>query len=252
MSDPQATTDALEPGEAPHHTSASQSFSVVDWVVLIGSLICLMLTILALYLMYLDELGGGFLTLLAALVLQICVSIALPCSRWVHPDVIAAIREADLILRALKLQPLLEQQIREWEAIVRDLEHMRRSPRRWNSHDLAVELDQVLNDARRELKESRKRKKEHGEAFDMAYYVLQRRDERGRPRKYVVHRGLCPRHSGIDKQSIFGSAVWHGPYMDWKDAHGLGIRQYCTNCCSDLPMEKIATTGLALGSRKLS
>lgn len=236
MSEPQARDDAPGPGGESRHTpSVSPDIPVNDiseatrWgrVYLIWVVVGLVLAISACYLMYLGKLGAGFLTILATLILSFLV----------RPDTIAAERESRLKMRALELQPALEQNVREWKAIVRHLEQMRRASRKWNDDGLAQELGHLLDDARRELKESRRRKEEHGKAFDMAYYVLQRRDERGRPRKHVVHRGLCPRHSGKDKRGIFGSAIWHGPYREWQEAHGLGTRQYCTLCCSDLPVE---------------
>lgn len=236
VGEPQAKNDALEAGEESGHTpSVSPHLSDDDvaeanrWgrVYLIWALVGLMLVILAGCLMYIGELGAGFLVILATLILS-CVA---------QPETNAAMRESRLHLRALELQPVLEQQVGEWEVIVEDLENMRKSSRRWSNGGLAQEVERLLDDSRRELKKSRKRKKEHGEAFDMAYYVLQRRDERGRPRKYVVHRGLCPWRKDKDKRGIFGSAVWYGPYENWQDAHGLGTRRYCTFCCGDLHVE---------------
>ena len=119
MSEPQTTTDALGPGEAPHRTPASPVLSVDNaatdtarsgWVQLIGPLIGLMLTILAGYLMYLDELGYGFLTMLFVAITSGCTGAPMKKT--------GTASEADLVLRALKLQPLLEQQTGEWEAIV--------------------------------------------------------------------------------------------------------------------------------------
>ena len=244
MSEPKARNDAFEPGgESRHMPIVSPNPSVNDvaeaarWgrVYLIWAVIGLALTILACCLMYIGELGAGFLAILAMLMLSFVA----------RPDTVAAGKGASvsqaviasqLRMRALELQPALEQRIREWEAIVKDLKRMRRSSPR--DDGWAEELDILLEYARQELKASRRRKREHGEAFDTAYYVLQRRDERGRPQKYVVHRGLCPRHSGKDKRGVFGSTIWHGPYREWQDAHGFGTRQYCTLCCSDLPVEE--------------
>ena len=237
MGEPQAKNDALEPGEGsgptpsvPPHLSDDDVAEATRWgrVYLIWAVVGLVLAILACCLMYIGELGAGFLVILATLILS-CVA---------QPETNSAKeRESRLHVKALELQPVLEQQVREWKVIVEDLENMRESFRRWNNGSLAQELERLLDDARHELKKCRKRKKEHGETFDMAYYVLQRRDERGRPRKYIVHGGLCPRRKGEDKHGIFGSAVWCGPYKNWQDAHGLGTRRYCTFCCSDLPVE---------------
>ena len=137
--------------------------------------------------------------------------------------------------KALRLQPILEQQIREWEEVIKEVKNTRKSLRKTSDHDLLAECDRLLKYARREQRaQSCRRKEEHQEAFNMAYYVLQHRDERRRPTKFVVHRGLCASVTGKDKRSIFGSTEWHGPYEDRQFAHGGGTRRYCSSCCSDL------------------
>ena len=145
--------------------------------------------------------------------------------------------------KAIRLQPVLEKQVRDWEVIVNEVNHLRRWLRRQSDYELLGECDRLLKDAKRELRDSRSRLKEHREAFNIAYWVYQHLDQRGRPRyEYVIHRGLCDScNNGNRKPSMWvgfdgTSRQWDGPYDEWKQAQasGVGKRRFCLLCCSDL------------------
>lgn len=146
---------------------------------------------------------------------------------------------------AIKLDTVLERQIRDWNTIIDELRRLRQDlatgtveghVSRWDSHfRLLDECNALLRDAQLELRDARIRLKAHREVFNTAYWIHQSLDPRGRPNyKYIIHRGLCASCNNGRRKSHLSTKKWDGPYEEWEHAGGIGTRRFCISCCGEL------------------
>lgn len=202
-------------------------YQKLSWLSLIAAVACLLVALLVAWLS--ESALWCFLFLFAGAI----------CSGMAEDKKPAAIARR----KAIRLQPVLEKQVRDWEVIIKEVSRLRRWLRRRSHYELLDECDRLLKGAKRELRDSRSRLKEHRVAFNTAYWVYQHLDQRGLPRyEYMIHRGLCYScNSGKSKPSMWvgfdgTSRRWNGPYDEWRQAQasGVGKRRCCWVCCPDL------------------
>ena len=190
-------------------------------------LLAVLMGVVAVCLITLGDSGWGFLPALASAVAFLVASTKEPT--------------AAAKTKAIKLHAVLERQLQEWNAIIEELERLRRELRRSGHSRLAGECDEVMREARLEQRGTGTRMREHREAFNTAYWIYQNLDQRGRPNyKYVIHRGPCDLCNHGERKPFLDMKRWDGPYDEWEHAQGVGTRRFCLACCSDLRERRLA------------